>query len=99
VGDTRQRIADLATDGYCLLPLHFAPPLIDACRAAVWRSLLTRVEGHEANRGERRHFFPMPFETPSFAPESFFDDTLAGPVRNALTIEQQAVMRFPIASS
>src|SRR4029077_490064 len=66
------------------LPLHFPLPLIDACRAALWPALLTHVEGHEANRGERRHFFPMPFETPCFAPEFFFDDTILTVVRASM---------------
>jgi ectoine hydroxylase-related dioxygenase (phytanoyl-CoA dioxygenase family) len=46
--------------------------------------LLAYVERQEANRGVRRHFFPMPFEPPCFAPEFFFDDTILSIVRGAM---------------
>ena len=82
--DTGDRINDLEEKGYCVLPLHFARPLIDACRKAVWPVLLAHVERHEPNRGTHRHFFPMPFEPPCFAPEFFFDDTILRIVRGTM---------------
>jgi ectoine hydroxylase-related dioxygenase (phytanoyl-CoA dioxygenase family) len=77
----RDPMNDLANDGYCVLPLHFGRSLIDACRMALWPVLLAYVEGHEPNRGVRRHFFPMPFEPPCFAPEFFFDNAILSIVR------------------
>lgn len=82
--DTRDRIGELADRGYCVLPGHFARPLVDACRAAVWPVLLDHVARNEPNRGTRRHFFPMPFDPPCFAPDFFFDDTVLDIVRGAM---------------
>jgi hypothetical protein len=82
--DTRDRIEELQDRGYCVLPQHLSPPLIDDCRTAVWPVLLAYVGRHEPNRGAHRHFFPMPFETACFAPGFFFDDTILGIVRGAM---------------
>ncbi|HEX8696106.1 MAG TPA: phytanoyl-CoA dioxygenase family protein [Longimicrobium sp.] len=82
--DARDRLGELEERGYCVLPRRFARPLVDACRTAVWPVLLAHVERHEPNRGANRHFFPMPFEAPCFAPDFFFDDTVLGIVRGAM---------------
>lgn len=84
MSDTRDRIDELESRGFCVLPQHFARPPIEACRAAVWPVLLAHVERREPNRGTRRHSFPMPFEPPCFAPEFFFDDTVLAIVRGAM---------------
>jgi ectoine hydroxylase-related dioxygenase (phytanoyl-CoA dioxygenase family) len=82
--DTRDRIEELESRGYCVLPLHLPRSLVDACRTAVWPVLLAHVERHEPNRGAHRHFFPMPFEPPAFAPDFFFDDAILRIVRGAM---------------
>ena len=84
MNDVQDRIGELEERGYCVLPRHFPRALVDDCRAAVWPVLLAHVERHEPNRGAHRHFFPMPFETPCFAPELFFDPTVLGIVRGAM---------------
>jgi len=60
--------------------------LIDACRSAFWPVLLAHLKahGHEPNRGPHRHFLPMPFEPPCFAPEFFFDNELLSIVRGVM---------------
>src|SRR5947209_3544261 len=72
--------------GYCVLKQHFARPLIDACRDAFWHTLLRYLEVHdnEPNRGPHRHFVPMVFEPPCFAPEFFFDEEVLGIVRGLM---------------
>lgn len=68
-------ITELQQRGFCVLKAHLPAPSIDACREAFWPVLLGYLESHreEPNRGPQRHFVPMPFEPPSFAPEFFFD--------------------------
>jgi ectoine hydroxylase-related dioxygenase (phytanoyl-CoA dioxygenase family) len=39
---------------------------------------------HQPNRGTLRHFFPMPFDGPCFAPAFFFDETILRIVRGAM---------------
>jgi hypothetical protein len=100
--DTRDRISELEEKGYCVLPLHFARPLVDACRAALWPVLLAHVERHEPNRGAHRHYLPMPFEPPCFAPDFFFDDTVLGIVRGAMddrVVADQWGCDVPLAGS
>lgn len=79
----QDQIIELQDRGYCALREHFARPLIDACRSAFWPVLLAYLEthGHEPNRGPHRHFLPMPFRPPCFAPDFFFDDQVLGIVR------------------
>jgi hypothetical protein len=73
--DTRDKIAELQENGFCVLRAHFPKQLIDACREAFWPILRDYLESHveKPNRGPRRHFLPMPFEPPCFTPELFFD--------------------------
>ena len=77
-------IDELTRDGYCVLRAHFDSSLVDACRTALWPTLLAHVEQHEPNRGAARHFFPMPFTPPCYAPEFFFDDAILGIIRGAM---------------
>jgi hypothetical protein len=76
----------LRQKGFCILRARFPASLIDACRVAFWPELLNYLETHreEPNRGPHRHFLPMPFEPPCFAPEFFFDPSVLGLVRGAL---------------
>ena len=59
-------VDELARNGYCVLRARFSPSLIDACRNALWPTLLAHIEGHEPNRGAHRHYFAMPFDPPCF---------------------------------
>ena len=61
-------------------------PLVQACREAFWPILLGYLKRHseEPNRGAYRHFLPMPFEPPCFAPEFFFDREVLSLVRGAM---------------
>ena len=77
-------VDELAHNGYCVLRGHFAPSLIDACRTALWPTLLAHVERHEPNRGAHRHYFAMPFDPPCFAPDLFFNDAILRIVRGAM---------------
>jgi ectoine hydroxylase-related dioxygenase (phytanoyl-CoA dioxygenase family) len=54
------------------------------CKEAFWSILVEHVEGREGNRGPHRHFMPMPFDRPCFAPEFFFDPTILDVIRGAM---------------
>ena len=79
-------LIDLQKNGYCVLKQHFAPPLIAASREAFWPRLLRYLDEHgkEPNRGSRRHYVPMPFEAPCFAPGFFFDPEVLSIVRSLM---------------
>lgn len=66
-------VREIRDRGYAVLPAHFPEPRIAACREAFWPILMAHLESHEPNRGPHRHFLPMPFDPPCFAPEFFFD--------------------------
>jgi hypothetical protein len=80
-----ERIAELNAQGFCVLRAHFCPALIDACGEAFWPILrdYVRQNAGQPNRGPHRHFLPMPFDPPCFAPEIFFDDGVLRFVRGA----------------
>jgi Phytanoyl-CoA dioxygenase (PhyH) len=82
----QDKIIEVQDTGYCVLREHFARPLIDACRGAFWPALLAylRTHGHEPNRGRHRHFLPMPFEPPCFAPDFFLDNDVLSIVRSMM---------------
>jgi ectoine hydroxylase-related dioxygenase (phytanoyl-CoA dioxygenase family) len=46
--------------------------------------LLAYLKAHEPNRGAHRHFLPMPFEPPCYAPEFFFDPQILDIVRGVM---------------
>jgi hypothetical protein len=79
-------IIELQDCGFCVLRAHFAKPLVDACREAFWPILLEYLNSHReaSNRGMHRHFLPMPFEPPCFAPAFFFDSQVLTIVRAAM---------------
>jgi hypothetical protein len=83
---TTEKILELQDNGYCVLKSHFAQSLIDSCREAFCPILLAYLETHchESNRGPHRHFLPMPFEPPCFAPEFFFDTGVLSIVRGVM---------------
>jgi hypothetical protein len=83
---TGPKIAELQDRGFCVLRAHFSKPLVDACRETFWPALMDYLNTHigSPNRGPNRHFLPMPFEPPCFAPEFFFDTAVLGIVRGVM---------------
>jgi hypothetical protein len=81
-----EKIIEIQDQGYCILKAHFAASAIDACRNAFLLVLLAhlQIHAHESNRGPHRHFFPMPFEPPCFAPDFFFDTEVLSIVRGGM---------------
>ncbi len=79
-------VLEIQENGYCLLKHHFSQDLISACRKGFWPILLHYLDTHReaSNRGPHRHFLPMPFMPPCFAPEFFFDNQVLRIVRAAL---------------
>jgi Phytanoyl-CoA dioxygenase (PhyH) len=84
--DIPQKIAELRDRGFCVLREHLPEALIAACRDAFWPVLSAYLNDNREtpNRGPRRHFMPMPFEPPCYAPEFFFDPDVLGIVRGAM---------------
>jgi hypothetical protein len=80
------KIAELRDRGFCVLKAHFDRSLVERCRAAFWPILLEYLDKNrdQPNRGEHRHFLPMPFDPPCFAPEFFFDGGILGVVRRMM---------------
>jgi ectoine hydroxylase-related dioxygenase (phytanoyl-CoA dioxygenase family) len=84
--DIQQKIAELRERGFCVLRAHIPKSLLDTCREAFWPTLAVYLEAHHAmsNRGPHRHFVPMPFEPPCYAPEFFFDADVLSIVRGVM---------------
>jgi len=81
----RNTISALEERGYGVLRGHFPSRLVDACRRAFWPRLLAYLDsGAASNRGPHRHFLPMPFESPCFAPQFFFDADVLSIVRGLM---------------
>jgi ectoine hydroxylase-related dioxygenase (phytanoyl-CoA dioxygenase family) len=80
------KIAELQDKGFCVLKAHFDRTLVDGCREAFWPILLEYLDQNRdnPNRGEHRHFLPMPFDPPCFAPEFFFDAGILEIVRGVM---------------
>jgi hypothetical protein len=72
------KIEEFQEQGYCILKEHFAHSLIENCRIAFLPTLHAYLTDNQQapNRGENRHFLPMPFERPCFTPEFFFDSEI-----------------------
>jgi len=84
--NTEDKIIELQENGFCVLTRQFPAPLIDACREALWPTLLDYLTKHreEPNRGPHRYFLPMPFDPPCFAPEFFFDPGVLSVIRGVM---------------
>ena len=84
--EIQNKIVEIQDRGYCTLRAHFDRPLIDACRDAFLPVLHAyhKTHGHEPNRGPHRHFLPMPFSPPCFAPDFFFDNEVLSIVRGVM---------------
>ena len=82
----QDKIAEIQDRGYCVVQRLLTPSLVEACRAAFWPHLLAylNLNGDKPNRGPQRHFIPMPFEPPCFAPEIFFNHHVLKIVRGVM---------------
>src|ERR1039458_6482865 len=82
----QEKILEIQDKGFCVLRAQFAPSAIAACRDAFWPVFLAYLEehGHQPNRGPNRHFLPMPFDPPCFAPDFFFDAQVLSIVRGVM---------------
>jgi ectoine hydroxylase-related dioxygenase (phytanoyl-CoA dioxygenase family) len=81
-----EKLLEIQKNGYCVLKAHLPKPAVNACREAFWPILFEYLQDHrhEANRGPHRHFLPLPFHRPCFAPEFFFDTTILDVIRGAM---------------
>jgi hypothetical protein len=77
-------VAELRERGYCVIKGCLPGSIIASCRQAFWPILLDHIRTQPSNRGEHRHFLPMPFTPPCFAPEFFFDATVLAIVRGTM---------------
>lgn len=79
-------LLEIEENGYCILRRIFRDGSSTPCREAFWLILLAYLESHRdtPNRGPNRHFLPMPFTPPCFAPEFFFDPEVLRIVRGAM---------------
>jgi hypothetical protein len=77
---------ELEERGFCVLKGLFPKPLVQSCRNAFWPMLSAYLDAYrdEPNRGPHRHFLPMPFHTPCFSPEFFFNGTLLALVQRVM---------------
>lgn len=99
-----QKIGELQERGFCVLTAHFPKPLVEACREAFRPVLLHYLDGHREspNRGPHRHFLPMPFDRPCYAPEFFFDPVVLAIVRGIMddrVVADQWGCDVPLAGS
>ncbi|HYY43010.1 MAG TPA: hypothetical protein VE775_09780, partial [Pyrinomonadaceae bacterium] len=64
------------TDGFCMLPEHFAPAVLDAWRATFMPLLAAHIEreGHLQNRGPARYYVTLPFTQPFADPRIYEDE-------------------------
>ncbi len=97
-------VREIADRGYCVLKAHLPQPVIVRCRDAFWPVLLAYLDAHgdEPNRGPYRHFLPMPFDPPCYAPEFFFDPGILETVRGVMggrVVADQWGCDVPVAGS
>ena len=80
------KLTELQEHGFCVLKKHFSATLIEACREAFRPTLIDYLERHhdKPNRGPYRHFLPMPFDPPCFAPQFFFDSGVVSLIHGAM---------------
>ena len=84
--DEAQRAAfarQVLDDGFCVLPEHFAPDVLEAWRAAFTPLLETHIarEGHLRNRGPARYYVTLPFVAPFADPRIYEDEDVLAVVR------------------
>jgi ectoine hydroxylase-related dioxygenase (phytanoyl-CoA dioxygenase family) len=79
-------LTQLETQGFCVLKAHFPNSIIECCRQAFEPILQDYIRANQdaPNRGPHRHFLPMPFDPPCFAPEFFFDARVLAITRGAM---------------
>jgi ectoine hydroxylase-related dioxygenase (phytanoyl-CoA dioxygenase family) len=73
-------------NGFCVRKAHFPRRLIEDCRHAFWPVLHEYLQAHrnQPNRGPARHYLPLPFHRPCYAPEFFFDADILRIVRGVM---------------
>jgi ectoine hydroxylase-related dioxygenase (phytanoyl-CoA dioxygenase family) len=66
---------EVLRDGYCVLPEHFSPEILNNWREAFMPLLDAHIarEGHLQNRGPGRYYVTLPFTAP-FAEPAFYED-------------------------
>jgi hypothetical protein len=86
VANANDAVLGIQENGYCVLRAHLPKCAVIACREAFWPILLKYIEDneHHPNRGPHRHYLPMPFDSPCFAPEFFFDKTILDVIHAAM---------------
>jgi hypothetical protein len=87
-----------------VLKAHLPKRAVNACRKAFWPMLLKYIGDHERepNRGPHRHYLPMPFHGPCFAPEFFFDKAILDVIRGAMgarVVARPMGLRCPVRGS
>jgi ectoine hydroxylase-related dioxygenase (phytanoyl-CoA dioxygenase family) len=89
--DTIDGITELEREGFCVLKQAFSPTLIDAAREAFWPILIDYLSASmdNPNRGPHRHFLAVPFQSPIFSIEFFFNPFVLEIVQN--TLDERAV--------
>ena len=93
--DEKQRAAfarQVLDDGFCVLPEHFPPAVLDAWRAAFAPLLEAHIarEGHLQNRGPRRYYVTLPFVAPFADPRIYEDEDVLAVVSGL--VGEDAVM-------
>lgn len=83
---TQNKVTELQEQGFCVLKAHLPTGIVGSCRDAFLLILEPYLQKHlhEPNRGPHRHFLPMPFEPPCFAPEFFFDTDVMGIIQQVM---------------
>ncbi len=97
-----KNLLQLERDGFCVLPGRLPIGALEACRRAFWPLLLEHLAQAAPNRGPGRHFLPMPFAPPCFAPEFFFDPEVLSLIRAVLgdrVVADQWGCDVPVAGS
>jgi hypothetical protein len=79
-------ISELKDLGFCILRAQLRSSLVNACREAFWPTLERYLEVNAdcPNRGQQRHFLPMPWDPKCYAPEFFFDPDVLSVVRGLM---------------
>lgn len=86
INSLEEKVKEFHLKGYCVLEAHLPVSVIENCRLAflpVFQKYLEENR-HIPNRGMHRHFLPMPFESPCFAPDFFFDAAILAIVKKLM---------------
>jgi len=86
VNSCRTKAEEFRELGYCLLNSQLSGSLIGDCRLSFLPVFQKYLEAnrHLPNRGPNRHFLPMPFGPPCFAPNFFFDTEILTIIKDVM---------------